>query len=169
MWRFLIQSFSPQTPVSASVYCEYHVNQKNIFGDGELTLSRQRQDVKLNILTVWNKPWAVLCLYTHLYMFLKKMTQHVDNATCFNKLSQVSCCACVCRDDIGIPVCHIVMCRRHSSRSVFSVHKNKKCKLSLFVLPLPMFFFLLVMLLCSLSGLVVSIFCFVVDFQMICI
>lgn len=72
----------------------------------------------------------VLCLYTHLYMFLQKMTQHVDSGTCFYMLSRVFRAVPVCfGDDIGIPVCHFVRCRKHSSYSVFSVHKTM-CNLS---------------------------------------
>lgn len=33
-------------------------------------------------LTLWNIPWAVLCLYTHLYMFLKKIAGYVS--TCLS-------------------------------------------------------------------------------------
>lgn len=98
-------------------------------------------------LTVWNKACPVLCLYTHLYVFLTKTTWHVDSGTCSYMLSQFSCCACVYRDDIGIPLCHFVRCRRHSNHSVFSVHKSKVQTL-LFLCFLFLFF---AMLFCSLS------------------
>lgn len=124
------------------------LKKKDISGKGELTLSRWRKDCGLRINTLNNWLYGinpVLCLYTHLYMFLEKTTQHVDSGTCFYMLSQFSCCACVYRDDIGVPVCQSLRCRRHSSHSVPSVHKKKKhlCKLCYFVLPSPPFFVML--------------------------
>ena len=87
---------------------------------------------------------VLCCVCTRLYMFLKKITQHVDNRTCFCMLSRCSCCACVCRDDMAIPVCQSVRCSWHSSHSVYFVHGKKSanyvcffwCVLSLFFITL---------------------------------
>lgn len=70
-------------------------------------------------------------------MFLQKMTQHVDSGTCLYTSSRAFRAVPVCfGDDIGIPVCHFVRCRKHPSHSVFSVHKTM-CNLCHSVLPFP--------------------------------
>lgn len=92
--------------------------------------------VEIKQLTVWNKSCAVVSIHTSVHV-LKKMTQHIDSRTCSYMSSQFACCVCVYRDDIGIPVCQFMRCRRHSSHSVCSVHKNKVQILCYFELSFP--------------------------------
>lgn len=67
-------------------------------------------------------------------MFLQKVTQNKDM---FLHVDMGFRAVPVCfGDDIGIPVCHFVRCRKHSSHSVFSVQKTM-CNLYHSVLPLP--------------------------------